>query len=164
MFIQIIVLMTRFKFSSIRELSNTKSNHEYLRAASFGRVLSIKRFENLHRCLKFISLWREQGELTSEQYLRRGVDNFASGINEYRSRHFTSSFKIGVDESISRWCRLGDHWIGIGLSFHVKLDHKHENGSEIVDVSSARSKIMLKLRIVKTAEERQSNDWENCGK
>ena len=58
-----------------------------------------------------------------------------------------------MDESISHWYELGGGWINIGLPMYIDIDRKPENGCVIHNSSSGKSGLMLRLLIVKSAEE-----------
>ena len=61
--------------------------------------------------------------------------------------------EICVDESMSRWYGQGGHWINHGLPMYVAIDRKPENGCEIQNAACGHSGVMIRLKIVKTAEE-----------
>jgi hypothetical protein len=50
------------------------------------------------------------------------------------------------------WYRQGGHWINHGLSQHVTIDRKPENGCEIQNAACGMSGDMLQLRLVKGAD------------
>ena len=60
---------------------------------------------------------------------------------------------ICTDESISRWYSLGAEWIYIDLPIYIAIDRKPENRCEIQDAACGRSKIMTRLKLVKTGTE-----------
>jgi hypothetical protein len=91
--------------------------------------------------------------MTAEQYRWKLVDGFVSEFNEHRASTVSPSERICVDESISRWYGKGGHWINHGLPMYVAIDRKPENGCEIQCASCGASGIMLRLKLVKTAEE-----------
>ena len=60
---------------------------------------------------------------------------------------------ICVDESISLWYGIGGGWINIDLPMYIAIGRKPENGCEIQNSACGRSVWMLRLLIVKSAED-----------
>ena len=58
---------------------------------------------------------------------------------------------------MSRWYGQGGHWINHGLPMYVAIDRKLENGCEIQNATCGRSGVMIRLKIVKTAEEENTS-------
>ena len=58
---------------------------------------------------------------------------------------------------MSWWYRQGGHWINHGLPMYVAIDRKPENGCEIQNAACGRSGVMIRLKIVKTAEEENAS-------
>ena len=58
---------------------------------------------------------------------------------------------------MSRWYGQGGHWINHGLPMYVAIDRKPENGCEIQNAACGRSGVMIRLKIVKTAEEENAS-------
>jgi len=61
---------------------------------------------------------------------------------------------------------LGGHWINIGLPHYVSIDRKPENGCEIQDLCDGKSKIMVRLKLVKGQldnERMQREDSDDTG-
>ena len=56
-----------------------------------------------------------------------------------------------------RWYGQGGHWINHGLPMYVAIDRKPENGCEIQNAACGRSGVMIRLKIVKTAEEENAS-------
>ena len=56
------------------------------------------------------------------------VDDFIEDFNDYRASNYSPSDRICVDESISKWYGLGEHWINIGLPNYVVIDRKTKTG------------------------------------
>ena len=77
-------------------------------------------------------------------------------VNEHRVAYFHPSSINYVDESISRWYGLGGSWINKGLPMCVAIDRKPEDGCEIQDACCAKSNIMMRLKLVKSATEEES--------
>ena len=90
--------------------------------------------------------------MSSERYRWRLVDEFVQHFNEHQVSHFTPSEVICVDESMSRWYRLGAFWLNKGLLQYIAIDRKSENGCEVQNSACGRSHIMLRVKLVKTAE------------
>jgi len=102
--------------------------------------------------------WSEQplerpADMSSESYRWMKTDHFVSRFNHHRLTHFNPFHLTCVDESISRWCGLGGSWINIGLPMYVAINRKPENGCEIQNSCCAKSGIMMRLKLVKTAAE-----------
>ena len=91
--------------------------------------------------------------MLSESYRWMHVDGFVKQFNDYRQDYYSLDENICVDESISRWYGQGGNWINIGLPIYVAIDRKPENGCEIQNAVDGKSGIMLRLRLVTTAEE-----------
>ena len=58
---------------------------------------------------------------------------------------------------MSRWYGQGGHWINHGLPMYVAIDRKPENGCEIQNAACGHSGVMIRLKIVKTAEEENAS-------
>ena len=58
---------------------------------------------------------------------------------------------------MSRWYGQGGHWINHGLPMYVVIDRKPENGCEIQNAACGRSGVMIRLKVVKTAEEENAS-------
>ena len=61
----------------------------------------------------------------------------------------------------SRWCGLGGGWINMGLPMYIVIDRKHGNGCEIQNSACANSRVMLRLLIVKSAEDSDLHTLDN---
>lgn len=85
------------------------------------------------------------------------VQGFVDTINAHRAANVTPGDTLCVDESISRWYRLGGHWISVGLPAYVAIDRKPENGCKVQGAACGRSGIMLRLRLVTTAADEHAN-------
>ena len=66
---------------------------------------------------------------------------------------FIPGYCICADKSISRWYGLVGECINIGLPMYVATECKPNNGCEIQDAACGRSKIMIRLKLVKTDTE-----------
>ena len=78
------------------------------------------------------------------------VDDFVKNFNKYQALHYVPSYLICVDDSMSRWYGLGGHWIDMGISMYVAIDHKPVNGCEIQNSCDAISQVMMQLKLVKS--------------
>jgi hypothetical protein len=94
--------------------------------------------------------------MSSEHFCWRLVDDFVEAFNDHQASTFQPSDMICVDESISRWFRKGGHWINHGLSMYVAMERKPDNGCEIQNSACGRSGIMMRLKLVKTADENRA--------
>ena len=128
-------------------------------APSFGLTgMPRKWFDDLWMCIRFSEQPPNRpSDMTSEQYCWRLVDDFVKNFNEHRAQNFFPSDEICVDESMSRWYGQGGHWINHGLPMYVAIDRKPENGCEIQNAACGRSGVIIRLKIVKTAEEENAS-------
>ena len=158
-FFGVMLLATRFEFGSRASLWSNVTTNKYIPAPSFGQTgMPRKRFDDLWMCIRFSEQPPNRpSEMTSEQYRWRLVDDFVKNFNEHRAHNFFPSDEICVDESMSRWYGQGGHWINHGLPMYVAIDRKPENGCEIQNAACGRSGVMLRLKIVKTAEEENAS-------
>ena len=85
------------------------------------------------------------------------ISDFVDRFNEHRATTFIPSDVICIDESMSKWYGLGGRWINIGLPMYVAIDRKLVNGCEIQNVCCGRSRIMMQIKIVETAEEEDTH-------
>ena len=81
----------------------------------------------------------------------------SSKISMNTERKFFPSDEICVDESMSWWYGQGSHWINHGLPMYVVIDRKPENGCEIQNAACGRCGVMIRLKVVKTAEEENAS-------
>ena len=58
-----------------------------------------------------------------------------------------------MDEYISHCYVLGDGWINICIPMYIVIDSKPENGCQIYNSAYGNSGVMLRLLIVKIAED-----------
>jgi hypothetical protein len=81
-------------------------------------------------------------------------------FNEWRASNFVPSDLICIDESFSRWYGVGGDSINVGLPHYVAMDRKPEAGLEIQNAACGRSKVMMRLKLVKNigAEDPQADD------
>ena len=158
-FFGVMLLATCFEFGSRASLWSNVTTNKYIPAPSFGQTgMPRKRFDDLWMCIRFSEQPPNRpSEMTSEQYRWRLVDDFVKNFNEHRAQNFFPSDEICVDKSMSRWYGQGGHWINHGLPMYVAIDRKPENGCEIQNAACGRSGVMLRLKIVKTAEEENAS-------
>ena len=165
-FFGIIILGTRFEFSSRSDLWSTASVSRFVEAPRFGEKtgMSRNRFDEIWSCIRFSEQPPERPEgVTSMDYRWMLVDDYIDAFNDYRASNYSPSDRICVDESISRWYGLGGHWINVGLPNYVAMDRKPENGCEIQDACDGRSRIMIRLKLVKGALDNERMAAEDPG-
>jgi hypothetical protein len=123
-FFGILILMTKFAFTSRASLWNTVAWSKYLPAPQFGLTgMSKQRFKDLFKSMR----WSHQPEAPSEgelskEYRWKLVDDFVKNFNEHRANYFNPSELICVDKSMSCWYGQGGHWINHGLPQYVAID------------------------------------------
>ena len=150
----VLLLITRFEFGDRRSLWSNKPSCKYVPAANFGERTGMTRdrFETLFRLMVWsIQPAERPDEMSHEAYRWRLVEDFLDNFNRHREQFFSPSWLMCADESISRWYGLGGHWINIGLPMYVSMDRKPEDGLEIQNICCAKSGIMCRLKLVKTA-------------
>ena len=152
-------------FGNRASLWSTTPASKYIPAPSFGKTgMSRHRFGNLWRFTRFSKQPEVQPpHVSSETYRWMIVDDFVMYFNDHRESMFIPSSHICVDESISRWYGLGGEWINIGLPMYVAIDRKPENGCKIKDAACGKSKIMIRLKLVKTSTEEEANSTYEHG-
>ena len=162
-FFGIIILATRFEFGERASLWSSTAPSKYVPAPNFGRTgMTRPRFDTIWRCIRFSDQPDVRPDtMSSEQHRWRLVDDFVRNFNDHRAETFIPSEKICVDESISRWYGLGGYWINLGLPQYVAIDRKPENGCEIQNSACGDSGVMLRLKLVKTAEAEDHNVQED---
>jgi hypothetical protein len=154
-FFGIMILATRYEFGSRRTLWSTTSPVKYIPPPAFGKTgMSKNRFDDLWSCCVWSMQPSERPEgMTHEAHRWMLVETFVGNINAHRKKYVKPSDTLCVDESIARWYGLGGHWINMGLPMYISLDRKPEDGAEIQNVCDGHSNIMLRLRLVKSADE-----------
>jgi hypothetical protein len=159
----VMILCTRYEFTARASLWSTTAPSKYVSAASMGKTgMPRQRFDDLWRYM----VWSEQPPdrsegMSHEKYRWMLVDGFVEQYNRHRENDFIPSDLICVDESISRWYGQGGHWINHGLPMYVAIDRKPENGCEIQNACCGRCSIMMRLKLVKTAEEEATHQQEH---
>ena len=86
-----------------------------------------------------------------EAYRWKLVEDFVTHFNEYGTQLFSPSDLICADDSILWWYRQGGHWINLGSPMYVAMYRKPENGAEIQNAACGRLGFMMRLRVVKSA-------------
>ena len=162
-FFGILLLITRFEFTSRASLWSATAPSKYIPAPSFSNTgMPRKRFDVIFRCIRFSNQPAERpADMSSERFRWMLVDDFVQNINNHRAANFDPGDRICVDESMSRWYGLGGHWINAGLPMYVCIDRKPEAGCEIQNSACGQSGVMLQLKIVKTAEEEDQSTGED---
>ena len=89
--------------------------------------------------------------MSSKEYRWKYVDNFVTYFNKHCEEFFLPSELLCVDESISRWYGQGSYYINHVLPMYIAIKRKAENGCEIQTTACGRSSVMLRLKLVKTA-------------
>jgi hypothetical protein len=151
-FFGIIILATRFEFTSRASLWSTATLSRFYSLPGFGRSgMPRARFDAIWRCMRFSYQPPERPpHLGSEDYRWKLVGDFVELFNDHREEFFTPCDRICVDESISRWYGLGGDWINAGLPMYVAMERKPENGAEIQNACCADSGVMIRMRVRKT--------------
>ena len=160
----IMILATKFEFLSRASLWSTVAQSKYRPAPSFGRTgMSRIQFDNLFSNLRFGNQPAERPpNLSSGQYRWLLVDNFINNFNKHRARNFIPSERICVDKLISCWYGQGGSWINQGLPQYVAIEQKPENGCKIQNAACGCSGVMIRLKLVKSADEEQSTNNKHC--
>ena len=159
-FFGVMILVTKYEFTCRRSLWSTVAPFKYMAAPAFGRTgMSRNRFDEMFQWVTWSEQPKIRPDATSHEKFRwMLVDGFVNEINAHRAKHFDPSDLICIDESISRWYGMGGHWINLGLPMYIAMDRKPENGCEIQNACCARSGIMMRLKLVKTAKEESTNE------
>jgi hypothetical protein len=155
-FFGVMILATRYEFGCRRSLWSTTPLTKYVPAPSFGNLtgMSKNRFDDIWSCVVWSFQQKDRPEdMTHEAHRWMLVEDFVDNFNEHRKKYVKPSDTLCVDESISRWYGLGGHWINMGLPMYISLDRKPEDGAEIQNVCDGHSNIMLRLKLVKSAQE-----------
>jgi Transposase IS4 len=163
-FFGIIILASRYEFTTRASLWSDNPPSKYEQAASFGRTgMWRKRFDDLWSNVRFSRQPMERPpNVSSEKFRWMLVDDFVSNFNQHRATTFLPSDVICVDESISRWYGQGGEWINHGLPMYVAIDRKPDNGCEIQDAACGQSGIMIQLKLVKTSKEEAALQQEHA--
>ena len=162
-FLGVCILITRFQFSSRRNLWSTTATSKYVPAFRLGQLtgMSRNRFDEIWSCLR----WSHQPDerppgMSHAAYRWMLVDGFVENFNLNRSENFYPGECICIDESIVRWYGMGGGWINFGLPHYIAIDRKPENGLEIQNAACGESGIMMALKLVKGGAEDDDEDEE----
>ena len=158
-FFGVMLLVTQFEFGSQASLWSNTSTNKYIPAPSFGLTgMPWKQFDDLWMCIRFSDQpCNHPSEMTMEQYCWRLVDDFVKNFNEHQVQNFSPSDEICIDESMLQWYGQGSHWINHGLPMYVAINRKLENGCEMQNAACGHSGVMIRLKVVKTAEEENAS-------
>jgi hypothetical protein len=154
-FFGVLILVTRFEFTSRASLWSNTAPSKYQPAPSFGKTgMSRNRFDSIMANIRFSRQPPVRPDhMSTEAYRWLLVDGFVDKFNSYRETNFFPSELICADESMSRWYGQGGYWINHGLPQYIAIDRKPEFGCEIQNSCCGRSGIMMRLKLVKTMEE-----------
>lgn len=89
------------------------------------------------------------------------LQDFIESFNNHRRRFFQPGKFLVVDESFAEWLGLGGSYINIGLPMFVAIKRKPHSGCEIQDSADGDSGVMLRLALVKSANEAELRAQEN---
>ena len=64
-------------------------------------------------------------------------------FNQHQEDNLIPSEWICAHEAISRWYKLGDHWINFGLPMYMAIGKKAESDCEIQNSACGKSGVML---------------------
>jgi hypothetical protein len=108
-FFGILILATKFEFSSRSQLWSTTAPSKYIPAPAFGKTgMSRQRFDDLWRNIRWSNQCPERPEgMSSHTFRWQLVDDFVERYNNHRANTFKPSHLICVDESMSRWYGQG---------------------------------------------------------
>jgi len=154
-FIGVTVLATRYEFGARADLWVMAARSKYMLAPAFGLRAGMPR-ERLYALWSSVAFSKhvvDEGDSKESKW--QLIDDFVSNINLHRSARVTPSDLICVDESMSKWYGHDGYWILNHLPMYVAIDPKPENGWEVQNAACGRSGLMLRLRIVTTAEHQQ---------
>ena len=79
--------------------------------------------------------------------------DFIVAINDHRASHVIASQTIFADDSMSGWYGLGGDCIETGLPHYVVMDWKPENGCELKTAACGKSRIIIRIENVASAED-----------
>lgn len=163
-FLGVMILITRFEFTSRASLWSPVSINKYIPAVKLGAMtgMSRPRFDDIWSDIR----WSDQPDerpvgMNHGEYRWLLIDDMVTIFNKHREEFFIPSEWICVDESISRWYGLGGGWINIGLPMYIAIDRKPENGCEIQNAACSKSGVMLRLLVVKGAEDSELHMQDN---
>jgi Transposase IS4 len=150
-----LLLMMQFEFGEMASLRSINQEHKYIPPPVFVKTgMSKRRFDDLHSSIRYSDQPAERpATMSPERYRWRLIDDFVRRFNEHRLQTVTHSDVVFADETMSKWYGACGRWINEGLPIHVAIARKPENGCEIQKRACGRSGVMLRLRLVTTAED-----------
>lgn len=101
--------------------------------------------------------------VSSERYRWMLVEDFVTNFNAYRQRTFVPGGHLEADETIIRWYGIGGGYIDDGLPMYVAMERKPDNGAELQNLADVTSGVMLRLKIVKSAQEERAAAADDDG-
>ena len=164
-FFGIWILATRFEFGSRHALWSNTTSSKYIPGPSFVKTgMVCNRSDNLWQHIGFSDRKdTHSGEMSSEKFQWTSINHFVTNFNKHCVKIFIPGANVCVDETISKWYGLEGELINIGLPMYVAIDRKPDNGCKIQDVAHGRSKIMIRLKLVKTETEEAANSITEDG-
>jgi Transposase IS4 len=116
--------------------------------------MSKRRFYDFHSSVRYRDQPAERpAAMSSERYRWHLIDDFVRRFNEHRLQSFSPLDIVCVDESMSKWYGAGGHWINECLPMYVVIDRNPENACKIQISACGPSGVMLRLKLVTTAED-----------
>ena len=161
-FLGLCILITRFQFSSRRNLWSTTATSKYVPAFRLGQLsgMSRCRFDEIWSCLRWSYQPEERpDDMMHATYRWMLVDGFVDRFNAHRASKFFPGRYVCIDESMIRWYGHGGGWINRGLPHYIAIDRKPENGLEVQNAACGDSGIMIQLKLVKG--ESDNDDIDN---
>ena len=127
-------------------------------AANFGNTgMARHQFDDVWSRLRFGEQPESRPDNTSSEQCRwKSVDDFVDHFDQHRANFFSPSDLVCADEHVSVWCGLGGFWTNTGVPVHVAMERKPDSGCEIQNSACGRSGTMMRLKLVKTAEEQHA--------
>ena len=163
-FLGLCILITRFQFSSRRNLWSTTATSKYVPAYRLGQLsgMSRCRFDQIWSCLRWGRQPQERpDDMSHASYRWMRVDGFVDRFNAHRAANFHPGEYICIDESMIRWYGHGGGWINYGLPHYIAIDRKPENGLEVQNAACGDSGIMMQLKLVKGDADSDHDDNED---
>jgi hypothetical protein len=163
-FLGVMILITKFEFEKRRDLWAPIAPGKYIPAIKIGEKtgMSRDRFDHIWDCFRIGKQPdKRPNSMSPETYRWLLLDDFVNQFNLHYASYFQPSESICVDESISRWYGQGGTWINHGLPMYVAIDRKPEDGGEIQDAACGQTGIIIRIKLVKSADERTRIDEEN---
>ena len=124
-FLSLCILITRFQFSSRRNLWSTTATSKYVPAFRLGQLAGMSwcRFDEIWSCLRWSYQPEERpNDMMHSAYRWMLVDGFVDRFNVHRASKFFPGRYVCVDESMIRWYGHGGDWINHGLPHYIAID------------------------------------------